>query len=309
MDHSRAGEDDAGVPGAPPVLLPHERVEVARADAGREHDRQVDQGPAARAHVEPGVHVLGVGDERRAALRLQRGPPVDRRRADAGGLPEPVAGHLHRPVEHLLDRAGGVLDPRLRRALPEELGGLDDSGHWVVHVGEGLGQEVGPRREVRVEDDQVLAAGAGEGVPQVAALLIGAQIGPADVAETERLRRRAGLVARPVVEDVGLGAPRVGRDELEDRVPGAAEHLDRLAADRQVDVDARVRLRVPGPDPRPVGREVEAAAGEVHRQADRLVDEVGDGDGQERPQRRAGCFEPELADDQAGRADDKPVVR
>ena len=72
------GEHDAHVPGAPAVLLPHERVEVVRADPGRQQDRQVDHGPAGPPHVEPGVHVLGVGDERRAALRLQRGPPVDR---------------------------------------------------------------------------------------------------------------------------------------------------------------------------------------------------------------------------------------
>ena len=100
-----AGEHDAGVPGAPPVLLAHERVEVVGADAGRQHDRQVDHGPAGPAHVESGVHVLGVGDQGGAALRLQCGPAVDRGGPDADGRAEPVAGHLDRPVEHLLDRA------------------------------------------------------------------------------------------------------------------------------------------------------------------------------------------------------------
>ena len=149
-------------------------------------------------------------------------------------------------------------------------------------------------------------AGAGEGVPQVAALLVGAQIGPADVAEAERLRHRAGLVARPVVEDVGLGGPRVARDEGGDGLPGVAEHLDRLAADRQVDIDAGVGGRVPGPDARLVGGQVEAPAGEVHRQADHLVDDVGGGEHHERPQRRVVGLEPDLADDEAGRADHQP---
>ena len=136
------GEHDTGVPGAPPVLLTHEGVEIVRADPGREHDRQVDHGPAGPAHVKPGVHVLGVRDERRAALRLQRGPPVDRGGPDADRRAEPVAGHLDGPVEHLLDRPRGVLDPGLRGAAAEELGCLDDRDRRVVQVRERLGEEV-----------------------------------------------------------------------------------------------------------------------------------------------------------------------
>ena len=66
------------------------------------------------ADVESGMHVLGVRDKRRAALRLERGSPVDRGGAAADGRVEPVAGHLDGPVEHLLDRPGGPLDPGLR---------------------------------------------------------------------------------------------------------------------------------------------------------------------------------------------------
>ena len=143
-------EHDADVPGAPAVLLPHERVEVVGADPGREQDRQVDHGPAGPAHVQPGVHVLGVGDERRAALRLERGPPVHRGGPAADGRVQPLAGHLNRTVEHLLDRPRGPLDPRLRRAGPEVLRGLHDRDRGIVQVGQRLGQEVPARREVRV---------------------------------------------------------------------------------------------------------------------------------------------------------------
>ena len=242
------------------------------------YDGQVDHGPAGPAHVKSGVHVLGVGDERRAALRLQRGPPVDGGGPAADGGVEPVTGHLNRPVEHLLDRARGLLDPRLRGAAPEKLGRLHDRHRGIVHVGEGLGQEVAARREVRVEDDQELGGGARERVPQVAGLLVGGQVGPADVAEAEGLRHRADLVGRPVVEDVGLGLSLVVRDEAGDGLPGIAQHLDRLAADRQVDIHAGVGKRLPRLNARLVRGQVEAAAGEVHRQADRLVDDVRAGE-------------------------------
>jgi len=150
------------------------------------------------------VHVLGVRDQRGAALRLQRSPPVDRGRADADGRAEPVPCDLDRPVEHLLDRASGVLDPRLRGAAPEELGRLDNRDFRVVQVGKRLGEEVAPRREVGVQDDQVFAIRAGEGVPQVAALLADAQIRSADVAEAEGLGHRTSLVRGAVVEYEGL---------------------------------------------------------------------------------------------------------
>jgi len=75
----------------------------------------------------------------------------------------------------------------LAGTAPEELGRLDDRDRRVVHVGKRLGEEIAARREVGVQDDQVLATGTREGVPQVAALLIGAQVGPADVAEAEGL--------------------------------------------------------------------------------------------------------------------------
>ena len=54
-----------------------------------------------------------------------------------------------------------------------------------------------------------------------------------------------------------------------------------------------------------MGGQVEAAAGEVHRQADHLVDHVRAGEGQERQQHQVLQLEPDLADDQAGRADDE----
>jgi hypothetical protein len=60
--------------------------------------------------------------------------------------------------------------------------------------------------------------------------------------------------------------------------PGIAQHLERLAADRQEYVHARVPQRSPAADPRLVGGEAEAAAGEIHRQADHLVQHVGRGE-------------------------------
>ncbi len=204
-----AREHHPGVAGAPAVLLAHERVQVVRADPGRQHDRQVDHPPAGPAHVEPGVHVLGVRDERRAALRFQRGPPVHRGGAHADGRAEPVPGHLDRAVEHLLDRAGRPLDPGLPAVLPRKYCGVCTIAIGrVVHVGQRLGQEVAARREVGVQDDDELAVGAGERVPQVAALLVLAGIGPHPVAEAELGGQPGRLRVVAVVQHVGRATPR-----------------------------------------------------------------------------------------------------
>jgi hypothetical protein len=52
-----------------------------------------------------------------------------------------------------------------------------------------------------------------------------------------------------------------------------------------------------------MGSHVEAAAAEVHRQADHLVQRVAAGENHERPERRLLELEAQLADDQAGSAD------
>ena len=298
-----ARADDAHVPGAPAVLLAHERVHPVGADAGGQDDGHIPDGPAVPHHVEPRVHVLGVGDQGRAALRLQRGPPVHRRGPDAGGRAEAVAADLDGPVEHLLHRPGRVLQPRLVGTLPEELGGLDDGQGRVVHIGQGLGQEVGPGHEVGVQDEDELAGGLGKGVAQVAALLVHPLAGPPDVGQPEGGGQVLGLVRRPVVEDVRLDRAGVGGQQRANGCPGVPQHLDRLAADRQENVHAGIGRRTPRLDESPMGRHVEAAPAEVHRQADHLVQRVAAGENHERPERRLLELEAQLADDQAGGAD------
>ncbi len=51
--------------------------------------------------------------------------------------------------------------------------------------------------------------------------------------------------------------------------------------------------------------QIEPGAGEIHRQADGLVGDVGRGEGQERPEHQVVQLEPELADDQAAGAYDQ----
>ena len=250
------------------------------------------------------MHVLGVRDERRAALRLQRGPPVDGRGAAAHGRAQPVAGHLDRPVEDLLNRSRGPLDPGLPGAAPEVLRGLHDRDLRIVQVGQRLGQEVPPGREIRVQDDQVLGAGLGERVPQVAGLLARGPVRPAEVTEAEGLRHRASVPGRAVVEHPGVRIALVVLDETQHRGPGVAEQLGGLAADGQVDVHVRVAGRPPGPDARQVGVQVESRPGEIHRHADQLIDDEDGGEQQERRQRQVLRLEPDLAEGDAARADD-----
>ena len=100
------------------------------------------------------------------------------------------------------------------RGSPGRTGASGRSDRRIVHIGKRLGEKIAARREVGVQDDQVFAVGARERVPQVAALLVGPQVGPADVAKAEGLRHRTGLVGGPVIEDISLGGPCVSSDEL-----------------------------------------------------------------------------------------------
>ena len=60
---------------------------------------------------------------------------------------------------------------------------------------------------------------------------------------------------------------------------------------------------VPGLDTGLMSRQVEAAAAEVHRQADHLIQRIAAGEDHERPEHRVLGLEPDLADDETGRAD------
>ena len=243
------------LPGAPSVLLAHEGVQVVGADPGRQHDRQVDQRPAVPADVQSGVHVLGIGDQRRPAERLERDPPVDGRGADADGGVEAVPGGLNRPVEDFLHGSGRVLDPVLVRTGPEVLRTLDDGDLRVVQIRQQLGQEVTPGCEVSVEDDNQLGIGTGEGIPQVACLLALGQIRPADVFEAELRGHGLRLVGRAVVEHVRLGHALI--DRRRGPIPPSrccaaprGAHRRRAGRCRAGDNGGAARLRS-GPDARP----------------------------------------------------------
>ena len=218
--------------------------------------------------------------------------------------PNRSRAHLDGPVEDLLDGTGRVLDPGLLGALPEVLRGYHDAQLRVVQVGQGLGQEVGPRREVGVEDDDELAARPGERVAQVAGLLVHPLARPPDVVQPDVRGQGLGLVGWPVIQDERLSRPGIGGQQPGHRGPGVVQHLDGLAADRQEDVHVGIAGRVPRRDPRLVRGEVEAAPGEVHRQAGHQVQHIRRGEHHERPHRRVVHLEPDLADRQAGRADD-----
>src|SRR5262249_56778270 len=108
--------------------------------------------------------------------------------------------HVDSAVEELLDRARGALHPGLPAVGTEELGSLDDRQVGVIEVGQRLGKEVRSGREVSVENDEELAAGIGERVPQVARLLVLAAIGADGGAEAKPDGLRLGLGVGSAVE-------------------------------------------------------------------------------------------------------------
>ena len=173
------GEHRAGRPGAPAVLLAQERAQPGRAHAGGQHQRHVGQVPARPAHVQAGVHVLGVGDERRAALRLQRLSSAHRAAADADRRAEPVPAHLDGPVEQLLDGPRRALHRvRPRRSARKYCGVCTIAMPGSSKKGLGrLGQEIRARREVGVQDQDERTVGMGECVPEVPGLLCSLRLG------------------------------------------------------------------------------------------------------------------------------------
>ena len=90
--------------------------------------------------------------------------------------------------------------------------------------------------------------------------------------------------------------------QLEYAGPGIAKHVDRLAADRQVDVHIRVARGLPGTDPPDVRGQVETPGRDVHRNLHGLPGQEDQGVPAEDRQDRLADLQPHLRDDQAQRA-------
>src|SRR5262249_52067286 len=150
--------------------------------------RYVDQAPAEAAQVEAGVDVLGVLDERRAAVLGQRGPAVDGAAPDAYRAGAVLPGGLYRAVEEILQGACAALDPVLMVRHARELRRLHDRQLRVaLEVRQHLGEEVGARGEVGVEDEDELAVAVAEAVLEVARLLVPAAVRAGVVPQAEVL--------------------------------------------------------------------------------------------------------------------------
>ena len=90
-------------------------------------------------HFYAGDHVLAVVGLRESADGLECRPPVDRRRADADRGADGISGWLDEPVEQLLGRAGGPLEPAQGPVGGEVLGRLHDADVGGVEVGHEFG--------------------------------------------------------------------------------------------------------------------------------------------------------------------------
>src|SRR5208283_3544570 len=105
--------------------------------------RDVSQVPPVTAQVKAGVHILGMLDQRRAAIGIERAAPVygvcpDTDRA-AGPL---LTRGLYGAIEELLHGARAALEPMLARDHAEVLRGLDYPGVRVLEIWHQLVEEV-----------------------------------------------------------------------------------------------------------------------------------------------------------------------
>src|ERR1700722_19082236 len=88
------GSEQRHGPGAPAVLLNEEGIRVGRAQPGRQRYRDVSQAPAGSPQVEPGMYILRVLDQRRAAVGPQRLATVYRTRTYADRALVAITGDL-----------------------------------------------------------------------------------------------------------------------------------------------------------------------------------------------------------------------
>ncbi len=272
------------------------------------------------------MHVLGVLDQCRPAVFLQGLPTVHGTSAHADRGVPPLATGLRDAVEPLLHSTRTALQPaHVRAPGAEVLRCLQETQALVVspalvapEVGHHVHQHHVRWHEVRVKDDdeltRVVFIAVSQTVVQVARLLLGTpevqgvRFGPSRATEVDEaqicrllLEERLVLAIGAVVEDIDLHDTGIG--ELLDVAPGVEDHLDRLAADRQKDVDAGRRHPMTKFHPLPpVAHQldmtivVEVLRPDCHHQADDVVEDREGGQGQEDEQRRMTQPEQNLRD-------------
>src|SRR5215469_5644074 len=91
----------------------------------------------------------------------------------------------------------------MARIRTEELRRLHDPDARIIEVRQRLSEKIAPRHKVSVEDDEVLASGAFEGIPQVARLLHPAAVLANHVHEPETVRQLPSAWVVLVIEHEG----------------------------------------------------------------------------------------------------------
>ncbi len=267
----------------PAVLLVDVRGEVVGRGALGDQHRDVQRPVALGVQAEPGEEVLAVVEPGEPAGPVDRDPPVDGVAAAADGGVTGVAGGLDPAEEPLLRGTGGALDPAHRLVGVEALRALDDADPRVGEVRDEVAQEVGPGREVRVEDGDELTGAERERVVEVAGLLEVPPVGPHHVPVPVRGRQVGDLGPVGVVEHPD--GQRTGPVDLGHRPVGVLQDVQRLAAGRQVEVDGRQFLRRPRVHQHLVGLPGEPPLPQAVDRGQRQRDDIESQHGEEHPQR------------------------
>ena len=163
-------------------MLVDETVEVVRTETLGQVVGDVTDAPAEAEAVETGAHVLTVVHERAAAEGLQRPAAIHSTGTDADGGVEAVAADLDQAVEELLDIGRATPYPAHVVLHREELRRLQDGQTLVLQQErQQLVEVVLHRAEVCIEVGDEFAGGAGEGIAEIAGLLVLAGIVAAQV--------------------------------------------------------------------------------------------------------------------------------
>ena len=155
---------------------------------------------------------------------------------------EPVPRRQDPAVEQLLGSARGALNPVQILAAVEVLRALHDADGRVIHIRHQVPQEIGPRAEVGVQNDDVVARRAGERVLKVAGFLQVAPIRAHDVVKPELRGQFPDLAAIAVVENVHVDRACRPLHRFDMGV-SVAQNRQVLAVRGKEDVDIRRRSR------------------------------------------------------------------
>lgn len=181
------------------------------------------------------MNVLGVADLSSATNLNESLTTVHGITPNADSTTPPVTINLNNTVEEFLSSRPALFNPSLLSTRAKELGGLDNGNILeLVHIHNHVLDEVGAGAEIGIENDEEVAFGLGECIPQVTCLLQVGLVVASDVVESIAFGKALHRVKTAIIEDPHL---EIAVCKLLHMLIGVLQDFQRLMTARKVDVN------------------------------------------------------------------------